>query len=308
MSESVKFKDSHVGRIPKGWGVVLGSKILRLGSGVSPSEVVFTNDGEIMFMKVNDFNHPDNSNGITATNLSFMEVENANVPLYDKGTIVIAKRGAAIFKNRVQLLAKRSSVDTNLMTINIGSGFSEIFFKNLLEFVNLESIADTTSIPQINNFHLYDMSFIYPPLPEQQKIASILTSMDEVLEKTQAQINKLKDLKKAMMQELLTKGIGHTEFKDSPVGRIPKEWDILYICDSSVDVLDGDRGNEYPKEKDFMSSGYCLFLSAKNVTKNGFKFDECSFISEEKDGKLRKGRLVKGDIVITTRGTVGNMA
>jgi type I restriction enzyme, S subunit len=98
------------------------------------------------------------------------------------------------------------------------------------------------------------------------------------------------------------------ELIDSPVGRIPMSWEALKISDSDVDILDGDRGNEYPKENDFMSSGFCLFLSAKNVTKNGFKFKECAFISEEKDGKLKKGRLVKGDIVITTRGTVGNMA
>ena len=105
------------------------------------------------------------------------------------------------------------------------------------------------------------------------------------------------------MNELLTKGIGHTEFKDSPVG-----WKVVTMNDSSVQVLDGDRGKEYPKEKDFFQYGYCLFLSAKNVTKNGFRFDECSFISKEKDEKLRKGRLSRGDIVITTRGTVGNMA
>jgi type I restriction enzyme S subunit len=64
-----------------------------------------------------------------------------------------------------------------------------------------------------------------PPLPEQQKIAKILTSVDEVIEQTQAQIDKLKDLKTGMMQELLTKGIGHTEFKDSPVGIIPVGWE-----------------------------------------------------------------------------------
>jgi Restriction endonuclease S subunits len=68
-----------------------------------------------------------------------------------------------------------------------------------------------------------------PPLPEQQKIAAILSSVDDVIEKTRAQIDKLKDLKTGMMQELLTKGIGsggvpHTEFKDSPVGRIPAGW------------------------------------------------------------------------------------
>jgi type I restriction enzyme S subunit len=83
-----------------------------------------------------------------------------------------------------------------------------------------------------NNLNLKDFvksEIVYPRLPEQQKIAAILTSVDEVIEKTQAQIDKLKDLKTAMMQELLTCGVGidgkpHTEFKDSPVGRIPKNW------------------------------------------------------------------------------------
>jgi type I restriction enzyme S subunit len=65
-----------------------------------------------------------------------------------------------------------------------------------------------------------------PPLPEQKKIASILTSVDEVIENTQKQIEKLQDLKKATMNELLTKGIGHTEFKDSELGRIPKSWEV----------------------------------------------------------------------------------
>lgn len=65
-----------------------------------------------------------------------------------------------------------------------------------------------------------------PPLPEQKKIASIFTSVDEVIENTSRQIDKLQDLKKATMNELLTKGIGHTEFKDSELGRIPKSWDI----------------------------------------------------------------------------------
>jgi len=71
----------------------------------------------------------------------------------------------------------------------------------------------------------FDIEYI-KPLPEQQKIAAILSSVDEVIEKTRAQIDKLKDLKIGMMQELLTKGIGHTEFKDSPVGRIPAGWEV----------------------------------------------------------------------------------
>jgi restriction endonuclease S subunit len=76
---------------------------------------------------------------------------------------------------------------------------------------------------------LRETEFLTPPLPEQKKIASILTSVDEMIENTQKQIDKLQDLKKATMNELLTKGIGHTEFKDSELGRIPNSWEVRTV-------------------------------------------------------------------------------
>ena len=75
-----------------------------------------------------------------------------------------------------------------------------------------------------------------------------------------------------------------------------------------IDVIDGDRGNNYPKANDFYDSEFCLFLNAGNVTKNGFNFKNNQFITKEKDKKLRKGKLLINDIVSTTRGTVGNVA
>jgi restriction endonuclease S subunit len=78
---------------------------------------------------------------------------------------------------------------------------------------------------------LRETEFLTPPLPEQKKIASILTSVDEVIENTQKQIDKLQDLKKATMNELLTKGLGHTEFKDSELGRIPKSWEVIALAE-----------------------------------------------------------------------------
>ena len=77
--------------------------------------------------------------------------------------------------------------------------------------------------------------------------------------------------------------------------------DIFYI-------IDGDRGVNYPKEKDFSDDGYCLFLNAGNVTKTGWSFNKVSFITKEKDSQLRKGRIERGDTVFTTRGTIGNAA
>ncbi|WP_180055326.1 restriction endonuclease subunit S [Acinetobacter sp. YH12142] len=75
-----------------------------------------------------------------------------------------------------------------------------------------------------------------------------------------------------------------------------------------VQIIDGDRGNNYPKSDDFHDEEFCLFLNAGNVTKYGFSFENTQFITKEKDSLLRKGKLKRNDLVITTRGTVGNVA
>ena len=74
------------------------------------------------------------------------------------------------------------------------------------------------------------------------------------------------------------------------------------------EIIDGDRGKNYPTAEEFFDDGYCLFLNAKNVTASGFNFDNCMFVSKEKDEALRKGKLSRGDVVLTTRGTLGNLA
>ena len=86
------------------------------------------------------------------------------------------------------------------------------------------------------------------------------------------------------------------------------EWKNAEIGTTSIAFIDGDRGKNYPKSNEFSAEGYCLFLNAGNVTKNGFLFNDNSFISIEKDNTLRKGKLMRGDIVLTTRGTIGNVA
>ena len=102
--------------------------------------------------------------------------------------------------------------------------------------------------------------------------------------------------------------------EDRPVeNEVPKSikregWQILYLDEAPIKIIDGDRGSNYPQSNDFESNGYCLFLNARNVTNKGFDFSECSFISKEKDEELRKGKLNRGDVVLTTRGTVGNVA
>lgn len=85
------------------------------------------------------------------------------------------------------------------------------------------------------------------------------------------------------------------------------EWKEYKLGEAPLEIIDGDRGTNYPTQDEFFESEHTLFLSTKNVRKTGFDFQERQFITKEKDDKLRKGKLIKNDLVLTTRGTVGNL-
>ena len=129
----------------------------------------------------------------------------------------------------------------------------------------------------VNDF--FDRELLLPPLPEQKKIASILTSVDEVIENTQKQIDKLQDLKKATMNELLTKGIGHTEFKDSELGRIPKSWEVHFLDD----VTKRGSGHTPAKQNPSYWNGGIKWVSLADSSRldKGFIYETDKEISEE---------------------------
>ena len=89
---------------------------------------------------------------------------------------------------------------------------------------------------------------------------------------------------------------------------IHPDWPIPTFDTAPFQIIDGDRGTNYPSKEDFSPSGYCLFLNTKNVRSDGFRFNELQFISAVKDSVLRKGKLERGDVLLTTRGTIGNTA
>ena len=131
---------------------------------------------------------------------------------------------------------------------------------------------------------------------EQRRVVDKLQRLEAIILKKRKVLEKFEDLVKSQFIEMF--GDPNLNSKSLPTNAMTE------VCD----IIDGDRGVNYPKQEEFTSDGYCLFLSAKNVTKEGFLFEECIFISKEKDHILRNGKLTRGDVVLTTRGTIGNLA
>jgi len=86
------------------------------------------------------------------------------------------------------------------------------------------------------------------------------------------------------------------------------KWETKELQYCGIDIIDGDRGTNYPSREEFQPEGYCLFLSTSNIVDDKFQIDTGDFITEQKDSLLRKGKLIRDDIVLTTRGTVGSVA
>ena len=146
-----------------------------------------------------------------------------------------------------------------------------------------------------------------PDLPTQERIADILSAYDDLIEVNNRRIELLEQAAQELYKEWFVRfrfpGYENAKFEDG----IPEGWSYVRFG-KAIDIIDGDRGVNYPKQEEFYPEGDCLFLNAGNVTTKGFDFSSCAYITKEKDAILRKGKVQHGDVLLTTRGTVGNVA
>ncbi len=138
-----------------------------------------------------------------------------------------------------------------------------------------------------------------PPIAKQRELVQEYQAIENRIALNQQLIQKLEETAQAIYREWFVEGID--------VEHLPEGWSIASL-NELVEIIDGDRGANYPSIEEMTKNGYCLFLNAGNVTKIGFDFSDAKYISKDKDESLRKGKLKKNDVVLTTRGTVGNVA
>lgn len=175
----------------------------------------------------------------------------------------------------------------------IDSRFFQYFWKSSIKSLSSRG-SGIQNISSVN--YIKDMSLPLPKPDDQKHISDTLDKTQEIIDCHKKQFEELDNLIKATFYDMF----------GNPIENLCK-WERVTINDI-LEIVDGDRGINYPKQEDFSDSGYCIFLNTGNITADGFNFDKVQYISQDKDNQLRKGKLVRGDIVFTTRGTVGNLA
>jgi type I restriction enzyme S subunit len=144
-----------------------------------------------------------------------------------------------------------------------------------------------------------------PPLPEQRKISAILSSVDDAMAATQAVIEQLGVLKKAMMAELLTRGLPgrHTRFKQTEIGEVPDDWFVV-------------RFEELLAEGDALSYGILQpgddaadgvpMLRTVDFDNDGRRANTSVLrVAETIERTYERTRLRGGEVLLSVMGTVG---
>jgi len=283
LKTGVKYKDTPIGKIPVDWEVTSLGKIAYLEYGASLPERK-RNKGSVPVY---------GSSGIVGYH---------SEGLIDGPGIIIGRKGTVGAINWVD--KSFYPIDT---TFYISKNQSKEYLKwlfYLLSNLHLERLNITTGVPGLNREQAHSVILPIPPFSEQKKIADILTTVDGAIEKTAQVIEKTKELKKGLMQRLLTRGIGHNKFKKTEIGEMPVEWEVAKLKDivlrfynggtpdtSNENYWGGDipwiTGADFEKQK--------VNRSRRNITHKGVENSATNIIP-------------KGNLLVATRTGVGKIA
>jgi len=186
--------------------------------------------------------------------------------------------------------------------------FARYYFRGMGFRKQMNYLAQGSTRYNLSKVALLKYKAILPTIPEQSKIAEILTTIDDAIEQTEKIIEKYKRIKQGLLQDLLTKGIDENgnirseathKFKDSPLGRIPVEWEVVNVNDIAIHVGSGStpRGGQsvYLKEG-------ILFIRSQNVSFDGLLLDDVAYIDDETHKRMKRSIVKNGDVLLNITG------
>jgi len=291
---NINFKQTKIGQVPKEWQVarlgdqsiakIRGNKIINRVERVAfiPMEFV-----------------PDSRRFVNYEIRSVKEVK--SFTYCERGDLLLAKITPSLENGKQGIVPDDIPNGFALATTEVFpiacKDMDRFFLFYVLKFSKfrnkiISSMIGTTGRQRASKESVENLLIPFPPLPEQKKIAEILSAVDQAIEKVDQAIEKTQKLKKGLMQTLLTKGIQKgkskiQDFKDTEIGKIPREWeikklgDVITLCQYGLSIQMRQEG-QYPIVKmDDIVNGYVVADKVKYVNLDKRTFE--NFILEKGD-------------------------
>ena len=272
----------------------------------SPEEVLWMSSGEVHKKRIT---HTDKK-------ISRIGLENSSAKIIPSESVVIALAGQGKTRGTVAITKTELSTNQSIAAIRPCSAFFPEFL-----FYNLHSRYDELRQMSsgeggrggLNLSIINSIEVPTPPLPEQKKIARILSTVDRKLELIEQQITTTRTLKKGLMQKLFSEGVGtqdasgcwqpHTEFKDSELGKIPVGWELKNLSEVCKKIGDGIHAT--PK---YVENSEYYFVNGNNLKNGKLVITESTKCVSEEELKKHQINLCDGTVLMSINGTIGNLA
>lgn len=293
-----EFKDSPVGRIPKDWDVVPCSTAFSLASGEAKTQKTLEaeHSGKVAVY---------GGNGI---------IGYTHTPLIKHATIVIGRVGE--YCGRVHLITQPVWVTDNaLYATNFAPDFYLGFIYRYLEWFDLTKVRSQTGQPLVTQGAVGNVFIVKPHENEQRRIVEILDTIDSTIAHTSSLIAKLKQMKAGLLHDLLTRGldengelrdaITHPEqFKDSPLGQVPKDWEVVPIQQAAAQVPGATTIGPFGSNllaSDYRSVGVPVTF-VRDIKADGFQWNSNIYVEPKKARELSAHSVQSGDLLATKMG------
>lgn len=249
--KETNFRDMPTGRIPRDWNTSKINEIFELYKGTTPSTGVHEYwNGDIPFVTPTDITRISNLNEVylntTEKYITKKGLKSKGLRLIPENSLLFTSRAtigylainkvkAAINQGVISLIPKNENIDIT-------------FFYYLLQKMRrlFENLGGGSTYKEISMSTFGNVEIPFPKYTEQQKIAEVLTIIDKAIQKVVEVITRTERLKKGLMRELLTKGLGHKKFKETPIGKLPKTWEVVRLKDVA-EIRANKRINDFDK-------------------------------------------------------------
>ncbi|HLW39988.1 MAG TPA: restriction endonuclease subunit S [Brumimicrobium sp.] len=320
---SIDLKDTFLLNMPDHWEVSRIKKIAKCTVGIATSTThAYCDDGVLLLRNQNIKNGKIALDDVLYIKPEF-DLQNKSKRL-KAGDIITVRTG---YPGVSAVVPKELEGSQSFTTLIIRLNDADISSEFLCYYINSENgkrfFKDNQAgggQQNVGSKTLENMTIPLPPLPEQQKIAEILSTVDAKIEIIDQQISETSALKKGLMQQLLSgklsvvknRLLSEAEMKDSVLGRIPESWEVVKIQDlldkkRIISHLDGNHGGLYPKANEFITEGV-PYIGANSFVNGKVDFSKCKYLSEERSLKFKKGVAKNGDVLFAHNATVGPVA
>lgn len=303
------YKKSELGEIPSEWEIKSLDDICdfkgRIGwRGYTKDDLREFGPLVIGATQISNSNRLDFSNPTYLSKEKYEESPEIKVYLND---IILVKTGNTIGK--VAIVDRKigdATINPNTVLLKNIKCFNKYLYYIIASEIIQKPLKKSITVgaqPSVNQETLKKIEIPIPTEKEQEKISLILSTLDEEIDNVYGLLEKNRELKKGLMQKLLTNGIGHTKFKKTEIGEIPEAWEIKEIKDITTLITKGTTPMTYGFS--FEEEGI-NFIKVENISESG-KVDISTLlkISEECNKKLSRSEIIENDILISIAGSLG---